>query len=150
VRDGHIIIRAAERNDLSDLLSLYNDLSADNNSLERELAESTYDEILSHPGLTILVAEHNGKAVATATLIVVPNLTRGGRSYALIENVVTLKDFRGRGYARSVIQHAIEVAWAKGCYKVMLLTGRTEPAIRRFYEGCGFAQSKTGFQIRRQ
>lgn len=148
MQDTEITLRAAQSNDLSDLLALYNDLSADNESPERKLAESTYDDILSHPGLTIFVAERDEKAVATATLIAIPNLTRGARPYALIENVVTLKEFRGRGYARSIIKHAIEVAWEMGCYKVMLLTGRIEPEIHRFYESCGFIQNKTGFQIR--
>jgi hypothetical protein len=45
--------------------------------------------MLAHPGLTILLALLDGKAVATITVIVVPNLTRGCAPYALLENVVT-------------------------------------------------------------
>jgi hypothetical protein len=32
----------------------------------------------------------------------------------------------------------------------MLLTGSKNPATLRFYENCGFAQDKTGYQIRRR
>lgn len=83
------------------------------------------------------------------TLIVVPNLTRKGAPYALIENVVTHADHRKRGYAGVLIRRAIDQAWSDGCYKVMLLTGSQDPATLRFYENCGFLQNKTGFQIRR-
>jgi GNAT superfamily N-acetyltransferase len=79
----------------------------------------------------------------------VPNLTRGGAPYALIENVVTHADHRKKGYAAAVIGRAVEEAWKAGCYKVMLLTGSKNPATLRFYENCGFVQDKTGYQIRR-
>jgi GNAT superfamily N-acetyltransferase len=70
------------------------------------------------------------------TLVVIPNLTRNGASYALIENVVTHRDaIAKRGHAAAaLIAHAIETAWDAGCYKVMLLTGSKDPATLRFYE----------------
>jgi predicted GNAT family acetyltransferase len=82
-------------------------------------------------------------------LIVTPNLTRNGASYALIENVVTHADHRKKGYGAALLAHTAERAWEAGCYKVMLLTGSKNPATLRFYENCGFVQDKTGFQIRR-
>jgi GNAT superfamily N-acetyltransferase len=143
-----ISIRGAVRDDLTCLAVLYAQLSAEDPVLEPDVAAQTFEAILSHPGLTIFVAMHDNKAVATASLVIVPNLTRGGRPYALIENVVALKDYRGRGLGRAVVRYAVDAAWQGGCYKVMLLTGRTDPAVHRFYENCGFAQNKTGFQIR--
>ncbi|NTF08086.1 GNAT family N-acetyltransferase [Agrobacterium rubi] len=143
-----ITIRAAARGDLEHLAILYAELNAHDEVLEPHSAAQIYEQVLAHPGLTIFVAAHNERAIATATLVVVPNFTRGGRPYAVIENVVTLKDFRGQGLGRSVVKHAIAAAWDASCYKVMLLTGRTDPAVHRFYEGCGFIQNKTGFQIR--
>jgi len=73
----------------------------------------------------------------------------GCRPYALIENVVSAISHRGQGYGKAVVLHAIDAAWQAGCYKAMLLTGRTDPAIHKFYEACGFVQNKTGFQVRR-
>jgi GNAT superfamily N-acetyltransferase len=87
--------------------------------------------------------------VATCTLIVVPNLTRGGRPYGLIENVVTHPDHRRRGFGTAVLRRALELAWERGCYKVMLLTGSRNEATLRFYEKAGFARGiKTGFLAR--
>ncbi|MFX9676751.1 GNAT family N-acetyltransferase, partial [Acinetobacter baumannii] len=73
----------------------------------------------------------------------------GGAPYALIENVVTHRDYRKRGHGRRVIEQCIQAAWDAGCYKIMLLTARQEPAVHSFYQGVGFEQSKVGFQIRR-
>ncbi|MCM2291220.1 GNAT family N-acetyltransferase [Allorhizobium sp. BGMRC 0089] len=106
--------------------------------------------MLSHPGMTIFLGlDETGSPASTATLIVIPNLTRSMRPYALIENVVSLETHRGRGFGKAVVTYAIDAAWQAGCYKVMLLTGSNRPAVHRFYEACGFVQNKTGFQIRR-
>lgn len=145
---GTIALRAAGVNDLPDLLELYRTLNPSDPLLSKEKASNAFAAMLGQPGLTIYLAVEGEDAVATATLLVVPNLTRAARPYAFIENVVTLETHRGRGYGRAVMRHAIETAFAGDCYKVMLLTGRHDPAVHAFYQSCGFVQNKTGFQIR--
>jgi GNAT superfamily N-acetyltransferase len=142
-------IRPARDGDLADLMELYRHLNHDPDP-EPTLAEERFASILAQPGMTVFIGFADGRAAATVTLIVVPNLTRKGASYALIENVVTHADHRKRGYAGALIRTAADQAWNDGCYKVMLLTGSTDPATLRFYESCGFIQNKTGFQIRRR
>jgi len=143
------IIRPVATADLPTLLTLYQHLNAEDPMLELQLAERRFADILAHPGMAIFAAFDGGKAVSSVTLIVIPNLTRGGSPYALIENVVTHASYRQRGLAGAVIRTAIASAWENGCYKVMLLTGSKDPATLRFYANCGFTQDKTGFQIRR-
>ncbi|KAB1087441.1 GNAT family N-acetyltransferase [Neorhizobium galegae] len=142
------VIRPARDGDLADLIELYHHLNHDPDP-EPALAQERFAAILAQPGMTVLIGFADGRAAATVTLIVVPNLTRKGAPYALIENVVTHADHRKRGYAGALIRRAMDQAWNDGCYKVMLLTGSTDPATLRFYERCGFLQNKTGFQIRR-
>lgn len=135
--------------DLPTLLALYQHLNAEDPVLELSAAERCFADILAHRGMTIFAAFDGEKAVSSVTLAVIPNLTRGGAPYALIENVVTHGDYRQRGLAGIVIRKAIAAAWEENCYKVMLLTGSKDPATLRFYANCGFTQDKTGFQIRR-
>ncbi|WP_343213956.1 GNAT family N-acetyltransferase [Ensifer oleiphilus] len=142
-------IRAARAGDLPGLLALYGELNPDDVALESAMATDRFAAILTHPGMTIFIGLAGEIAAASVTLVAVPNLTRGGAPYALIENVVTSAAFRRQGFAGSLIRHAIAQAWAAGCYKVMLLTGSKDPATLRFYENCGFRQDKTGYQIRR-
>jgi GNAT superfamily N-acetyltransferase len=107
------------------------------------------EQLLLYPGSSILIGIRVDIIVATCTLIVIPNLTRGGAPYALIENVVTDVQHRKRGYGKLILDAAKAAAWRHGCYKVMLLTGSKDPATLRFYEEVGFEQTKTGFQARR-
>ncbi len=143
-----VTIRPADAGDLGSLLVLYRELNPSDPVLSPAQADAGFRHMLTQPGLTVFVAQQDDRVVSTATLIVIPNLTRSARPYGLIENVVTLSEMRGSGLGRAVVRHAIDVGFAANCYKVMLLTGRHSEAVHRFYEGCGFLQDKTGFQIR--
>ena len=143
-----IVLRAAGAADLAGLLELYRALNPSDPEMTAKEASAAFAAMLAQPGLTVFLATEGEEAVATATLQIVPNLTRAARSYALIENVVTLENRRVHGYGRAVVCHAVEAAFAANCYKVMLLTGRQRPEVHAFYESCGFVQNKTGFQKR--
>ncbi|WP_235885126.1 GNAT family N-acetyltransferase [Bradyrhizobium frederickii] len=65
-------------------------------------------------------------------------MSRGGRPYGVIENVVTHVDYRRLGLGRRVLAHALDVARQADCYKVHLATGSKREATLRFYEGAGF------------
>ena len=94
----------------------------------------------------LLVGEIDGKVVSSVTLAVIENLTHNLRPYALIENVVTRADSRGRHYATELMRRACEIAAEHNCYKVMLLTGSKQEETLRFYENRGFnRKDKTGF-----
>ncbi|EJC80502.1 acetyltransferase [Rhizobium leguminosarum bv. trifolii WSM2297] len=149
VPDQNFAIRHAAPSDLPGLTTLYRHLNPTDPLLDEAVAQERFSAILAQPGMTLFIGFAGDLATATATLIVVPNLTRGAASYALIENVVTHADHRRHGYAGAVIGHAVTEAWKAGCYKVMLLTGSKNPATLRFYENCGFISDKTGYQIRR-
>ncbi|MFH1922639.1 MAG: GNAT family N-acetyltransferase [Planctomycetota bacterium] len=144
------VVRRVRADELDALLELYQDLHADDVpwASERKL-RTLWAEVLENPMLDYVAAEVDGRLVASCTLVIVPNLTRAGRPFALIENVVTHRDYRRRGLGTATIEYALDLAWASDCYKVMLLTGRKDPGVRRFYEQTGFEKDgKTGFIAR--
>lgn len=143
------IIRQAAPDDLPDLLALYAELSIADQLPTAEAAAATWAKLLDSEMVSVLVAEVEGRAVSSCVLVIVPNLTRNQSPFAIIENVVTSAALRGNGIGKRVIHAAFDRAWAVGCYKVMLMTGRTDPAVLAFYESCGFQRGKTAFQIRR-
>jgi GNAT superfamily N-acetyltransferase len=82
-------------------------------------------------------------------LVVCPNFSRSGRPFALIENVVTHREHRKRGYGRKVVERALEIARQQGCYRVTLLTGSRREETLRFYEAAGMSRNtKTAFERR--
>ena len=144
------LVRPARPEDLDDLLALFRCLNRDDAILPAADAARIWAEMTATPGLTALVAEHEGRAVAMCTLIVVPNLGRRGRPFAFIESVATLPHLRRRGFGRAVIDAALGQARAKDCYKVMLMTGASDQGVLAFYDALGFSQGgKTALEIRR-
>jgi GNAT superfamily N-acetyltransferase len=141
-----MIIREAEKSDLEGLLELYLHLHENEKPLITLELISLWDEIIQNPDYHLMVGEVDGKLVSSVTLVVVKNLTRGLRPYALIENVVTHRDYRCRGYAQALMQKATGTARSANCYKIMLLTGAKVESTLRFYEKCGFnCKDKTAF-----
>ena len=118
-----LVIRAAEQADLPALQDLYRHLLPEDERCPDGKAAAILENLRSFEGSAVLIGLLGNDLVASCTVIVIPNLTRGGTPYALIENVVTHHTARRRGLGRAVIRHAIDTAWAAGCYKVMLLTG---------------------------
>jgi GNAT superfamily N-acetyltransferase len=132
-------IRALGQDDLDGLLALYRHLhESDDPPPERAVVESVWSELVSNPSYHYYGGFVGGKLVSSCTLTVIPNLTRGCRPYGLIENVVTHGEHRRKGYGKAILRHALADAWASGCYKVMLLTGRLNEDTFRFYESAGF------------
>ena len=143
-------IRLARPEDLAQLLGLYEQLT--NRSIPNEIPAqdealaALWREILDNPNYHVVVAEAEGRAVSTCTLVIVANLTHNQRPYALVENVVTDRAYRKRGLGSAVLAYAREIALRRGCYKMMLMTGTRLESTLRFYERAGYnREDKTGF-----
>lgn len=144
-----LIIRPAVRSDLPQLLALYAHLDPADQMPPQDVAERRFEELRKYHGSAIFVGVADGPVIASCTLVIIPNLTRRGQPYGLIENVVTHTAYRGRSFGKQMLQTAVTAAWQADCYKVMLMTGSKKPSTLAFYAAAGFEQSKTGFQVRR-
>ena len=139
-------IEVPTRDDLDALIGLYAQLNTAQDAAPRERLSAILDTILASEAFAVLVGTVDDRVVATCYLNVIPNLTRGGASYAVIENVVVDASLRGTGVGRQAMRFALEQAWRRGCYKVLLQTGSRDPRVSRFYEACGFSGTdKKGF-----
>ncbi len=130
--------RIAVSADLERLLDLFAQAPVSDHARPIGVARDIWERTLSHPGVDVFVSVADSKIVATCMLITAPNLLREGRHHGFIENVVTHDDYLRRGHGTAVIQAALDAAWTRGCFHVMLQSGRKDPGVYRFYERQGF------------
>lgn len=141
-----MIIQKASKKDLKGLLELYCHLNMDSVPPIDAKIKKLWKLILKSRYQHIIIGRYGKKIVSSCVLVIVDNLTRDQRPYALIENVVTHKDYRKRGFATAILSYAKDLAKSKNCYKIMLLTGSKDKATLRFYEKAGYnSQDKTAF-----
>ncbi len=140
------MVREIKENELNELLELYLFLHEDSVPEMTEHLENTWQDIIRDENHHIFVNEADGKIVSSCVCVIIPNLTRGVRPYAFVENVVTSEAYRGRGYATECLNAAKEAAMNAGCYKMMLLTGSKKKSTLDFYRKAGYnSDDKTAF-----
>lgn len=140
------MVREAKKEDLAEVLELYLYLHEKSIPEQSEHLISTWEQIVEDENHHLLVNIVNNKIVSSCVCVIIPNLTRNVRPYAFIENVVTNKDYRGKGYATECLNYAKDIAVKENCYKMMLLTGSKEQKTLEFYQNAGYnSTDKTAF-----
>lgn len=138
-------IRAAGAGDLEVLRALLAELHADD-AWDDARAGDAFAAILADPRRRLLLALDDGAPAGTVDVVVVPNLTRGARPYAVIENVVVGARFRRRGIGRALMDAAVAHARETGCYKLQLISGGQRGDAHRLYAAAGFGSDYHGYR----
>lgn len=140
------MVREIHYDEREELLKLYLSLHEDSIPEQSEALDNVWNDILNDKNHHLLVNIIDGKIVSSCVCVIIPNLTRGIRPYAFIENVVTLEKYRGHGYATECLNYAKKLAKESNCYKIMLLTGSKEEKTLAFYRNAGYnSADKTAF-----
>ena len=146
INEGKRMVREALKEDLNQLLDLYIFLHKEDTFDNLEHLKDIWNEIMEDKNHHIIVNDINGKIVSSCVCVIIPNLTRGGRPYVFIENVVTHIEYRNKGYATECLDYAKEIAINNNCYKMMLLTGSKRQTTLDFYKNAGYnSNDKTAF-----
>ncbi len=139
-----LIVRKAGLSDLRDVLQLYAQLFAAKNQAVGDTHaivsahRSAFSEIDRDHNTSLLVAESSGRVLGTLSITIVPNLSHGGRRWAIIENVVVDKRVRRANVGTSLMQHAIALARKKDCFRIILSSSVHRKESHSFYENLGF------------
>jgi ribosomal protein S18 acetylase RimI-like enzyme len=142
-------IRIATINDLPKILDLYKELNPEEEQLNLATAESIWKNSEAKNTVTYLIALENNDVVGSCNIAFIDNLTRSGRPYGIIENVITSANHRRKGIGKKLMEKAVEIAKEKNCYKVILLSSAKRTEAHKFYESIGFdGKSKKGFELR--
>ena len=140
------MIREANKSDLDEILKLYLYLHEKSIPEDSQHLRSTWNNIMNDVNHHLIVSEIDGKVVASCVCVIIPNLTRNVRPYAFVENVVTHREYRKKGYATDCLNFAKRIAEENHCYKIMLLTGSREESTLNLYRNAAYNSSdKTAF-----
>jgi len=137
-----MIIRKAQPADAKELKILYFEhLTRFPPKEEQDMEEwaRLLQKFSEDDNMYLLVAEVDGKVVSTVQMGIIESLTHNIRPFAVIENVVTLAEYRNRGYASALLEKATEIAREHRCYKISLETGSNRESTLNFYKKNGFA-----------
>ncbi len=143
-------IRELHEKDLKSLIKLYTQLDQINEDLSYEKSLSIWkNEIEPNGSIKYFGAVENGRVVSSCYCVIIPNLTVFSRPIGFIENVVTDAGFRRQGLAKKVIGEAVKFEKERGCYKVILQSGKKRAEAHKLYESMGFSgDTKKAFDLR--
>ena len=110
---------------------------------------ATWELMMGRDGLTLYLAEIDGAAVGTATLLVLPNLTYDCQPSAFVEAVVVDVAYRRRGSQRPSCERVLVDTAAAGCNKIQLLSHKrhADDGAHRLYTELGFEAEAEGFRL---
>lgn len=140
-------IREAQDEDYGAISALMGELNPRDTVENYESRKAEYCNIIDDPSNHIFVGTIGSLIVTTCYLNIIPNITWNAAPYALIENVVTSKTHRRKGYGRRCIKHAIEYAFSRDCFKIILMSSQRNDRTRDFYGSVGLEQNKDGYVI---
>jgi GNAT superfamily N-acetyltransferase len=152
MRAENVTVRAARREDLPTIVRM---LADDHLGGTREFAveplpdsyHEAFDAIERDPNNEILVATIDDRVVGTLQLTYTPSLSYQGGWRATVESVRADSALRGQGIGTKLMEHAIEMARAKGCVLMQLTTHKSRTDAHRFYHRLGFVAEHVGMKL---
>jgi GNAT superfamily N-acetyltransferase len=149
-RVAEVTVRSARREDLEQLLGLYDVLAGEKRSAapaDVASAAAILAEAIEDRARRLVVAEVEAAVCGTADMLVVPNITHRGAPWAIIENVVVAREQRRRGVATRMMLHLLDAAREQGCCKAQLLSGKHRGEAHSMYRSLGFQAVAEGFKV---
>lgn len=106
-----------------------------NGKYTKNFTQEDVERVLSQKNVYPFCHYECGGLVSIVMLYVVELFSR---KVGVIEEVVTLSGYRGRGIASQLIKQAILKATASGCNCVELTVNEDKPDVQHFYRTLGF------------
>jgi GNAT superfamily N-acetyltransferase len=143
--------RVASKEDIPEVLRLYAQPDLDNGKvLSLPEAERHFERIAGYPDYKIHVAFVGTQLVGTFALLIMDNLAHMGAPSAIIEDFAVDPEWQGRGIGTRMMQYAMQLSRARGCYKAALSSNLKREKAHAFYESLGFERHGYSYRINPQ
>ncbi|KPA85057.1 putative glucosamine 6-phosphate n-acetyltransferase [Leptomonas pyrrhocoris] len=139
-----LIIRDVEVGDLAQVLELLSHLTSAPALSQIELEMLHNRRVMAGVRTLVAVDPEAREIVGTASLLVEPKFTRGGKSVGHVEDVVTHPRCRGKGIGQKLLQRLVEAAKEHDCYKVILDCSDNTIA---YYSKAGFRKCENQMRL---
>lgn len=103
--------------------------------IDKKITKEDVDRIFAQNNVTMFAYRRNGNIVSMVMAYIIELFSR---KFAVIEEVVTLREYRNQGISSGLIKDAIEWAKEKGLDCIELNVRDDRPDIQHFYENLGF------------
>jgi len=144
-----MIVREATDADLAGILAIYAQPELDDGDvLSLEQARAWLAKIAAYPNYKLYVADDDGAIVGTFALLVMDNLAHRGAPSGIVEDVGVAPALQGRGIGKLMMEHAMRVCAAAGCYKLVLSSNARRRSAHAFYASLGFEEHGKSFHVK--
>lgn len=139
MENGHITITALTQIS-SDVEEAIRNLARKIGANFKELTSEDFADMIASPNITILVAKDEEKIVGMITVLVyrIPYVKK-----AYLDDLVIDESYRGKGIAKQLMQHAIDLAKEKNASYVDLTARPERVEGNSLYEKFGFKKRET-------
>jgi len=147
-----MLFRRAIKADLPAIVRMLADdeLGSQREKYQEPLPESyftAFGQIDKDANHELIVTEKDGEVIGTLHLMFLPSISFQGGLRAQVESVRVDKKFQNQGMGSQIMEHAIQIAKARGAHVMQLTTHNTRNDAHRFYERLGFKASHMGMKL---
>ena len=115
------------------------------NSYDREEIRHAYAEVLADPAsFAFFLMDEDGHALGFCHGVFFNTFWLSGQT-CYLSSLIVREGERGKGYGRALMDHARDLARARGCKGIVLDSGLPRTGAHAFYEHYGFEKSCYGF-----
>ncbi len=143
-----VLIRKAKPGDLTEIVYLLKDDDFEGGR-EGEVGEykEAFKELLSSDSFDVFVMEKEKKIIGCYQAMYLPHLNFRGTRRCQIENVRIHSDFRGQGFGKKLIEHAMSITSQNSCGIFQLTSNKKRSRANKFYCQLGLEPTHEGYKF---
>ena len=129
-------LRFATREDVEELIDLCNVCFEEHTDYEKAL--KVFDETYHDPNQLYLIGLFHDKIVAHTKITIVPTMFDGMDTYAILNHVCVLPEYRRHHIAKYMIKAIKDICKSRGCSQIKLWSCNFRQAAHQCYLNAGF------------
>ena len=116
------------------------------NTYDKEVIRKVYKDVLEAKDTFAFFLYDEGKPRGFCHGVYFDTFWLSGQT-CYVSSIITNEEDRGKGYGQKLMDHAKELAKARGCHAIVLDSGMPRKPAHRFYEIYGFEKSAYCFEL---